>query len=112
MTRTKVINQLTLELVSLTGAAEHMTTMRRYIEMALDVGINHFTKDMEEIVVLDQYGHEVNRFKGVTDAADKMCIKQACISAVLSGQQHTAGGYRFIKAEDRKLIPKTDKYGV
>lgn len=112
MTRNKVINKLTLELVLLTGDTENMATIRRYIGMALDVGINHFTKDMEEVVVLDIFGHELDRFKGVTDAADKMGIKQSYISAVLTGQQHTAGGFRFMKAKDKILIPKTNTYGI
>jgi len=106
MTREYVINKLTCELVIITGDTDNMVSYRKHIAMALDIGINHFTKDMEEVVALDKWGNETGRFKGVTDAAEKLGIPQPYISAVLSGQQHTAGGYRFIKAKDRILIKR------
>lgn len=112
MTRSKIINSLTLELVSLTGDTEHMSTIRRYIEMALDVGINHFTKEMEEIVMVDGFGHEIDRFRCLSEAENKTGIDRRHISLVLLGQRHTAGDCRFIKAKDMVLIPKTDKYGI
>ena len=104
MTRDKVINSLTLELVTITGDDEHMSIIRKYIGMTLDIGINHFTKDMEEVIAMDEWGNEIGRFKGVTDAAVKLGLKQYSISDVIAGRQHSTGGYLFAKAHKTQLI--------
>jgi len=112
MTREYIINKLTCELVMLTGDTDSMSSYRKYIAMALDIGVNHFTKDMEEIIAMDKWGNELNRFKSTQDAAEKLGIYRQCITDVLIGRANTAGGLRFIKAKDKVLIPKTDKYGA
>lgn len=92
-----------------TSDNSHMCTVRRYIEMAVDIGTNHFTKDMEEIIALDNWGNETDRYKSVTEAAENLGIPQHYISAVLAGTQNTTGGYRFIKAKDQELLRKNFK---
>ena len=91
------------------GDFSHLQTIRIYIQMALSIGIEHYTKDMEEIVVMDTHGIEAGRYKCVTDASNKLGIRQGDISAVLTGRQHTAGGYMFMKAKDYELIPREKK---
>ena len=99
MTQAVVIQRLTAELLpQLTGDVIHdEPIVRRYMTMALDIGVNHFTPDMEEIMMISRDGVEIARFKGVTDASVKSGIRQGCISSVLSGIQHSAGGFLFRK---------------
>lgn len=88
------------------GDLDTLQTCRTYIQMALSIGVEHFTKDMEEIIQMDRNGVEMGRFKSVTDASVKTGIPQYQLSAVLTGIQHTAGGFIFIKVKDKELIPK------
>ncbi len=105
MTQNEVINKLSMELAIKVGDFDNLNTYRWYIRQALVVGIDHFTKDMEEVIQMDRFGVEIGRFKGVTDAANKTGIRQSDISAVLTGVQHTAGGFIFMKERDKELIP-------
>lgn len=105
MTQGEVINKLSIEMALALGDLDTLQTCRTYIQMALMIGIEHFTKDMEEIIVLTKNGEEVTRLKSVTEGELKLGIRQACISDCLAGRQHTAGGYMFIKAKDKELIP-------
>ena len=105
MTHDYVINKLTCELIVETGCPEHISAYRRKIRQALDIGINHFTKDMEEVIMMDRFGKEIERFKGVSDASAKTGVRQSDISSVLIGRQHTAGGFIFRKASTLVLKP-------
>ncbi len=87
------------------GDLDTLQTCRTYIQMALTVGIEHFTRDMEEIIVMNYKGEEIDRLKSVTDVEKKLGIKQAYVSAVLRGDQFSAGGLRFMKVKDKELIP-------
>lgn len=109
MLQSEVINKLTKELCLAQGTFDYFTINRTYIQMALSIGIEHYTKDMEEIVALYQDGSEAGRFKSITDAANKLGIHQNYISAVLIGEQHTTGGLQFIKAKDYDLIPRNSE---
>lgn len=106
MTINEVINKLTQEWAMETGDLENSQVARKYITRALDIGINHFTADMEEIIQLTRAGTEIARFKGVTDTATRIGIHQSYISAVLTGVQHTAGGFKFMKLKDWELVPR------
>lgn len=105
MTQAEVINKLSMELALALGDMDTLTTCRAYIQMALTIGIEHFTKDMEEIIVLNKEGEEITRLKSVTEGESKLGIRQTQISDCLAGRQHTAGGYMFIKSKDKELIP-------
>jgi hypothetical protein len=105
MTQGEVINKLSMELAVKVGDFDNLETFRWFIRQALCIGIDHFTKDMEEVIQMDRFGVEIARFKGVTDCSNKTGIRQSDISAVLSGAQHTTGGFMFIKAKDKELIP-------
>ena len=105
MTQSEVINRMSMEMALALGDLDTLQTCRTYIQMALMIGIEHFTKDMEEIIVLNKEGEEITRLKSVTEGEAKLGIKQSYISACLMGLQHTAGGYMFIKTKDKELIP-------
>ena len=77
--------------------------------MALSIGIEHYTVDMEEIVALYRDGVEAGRFKSVKDASDKMGVTYQNITAVLNGRQHTAGGLLFIRTKDYELVDRKEK---
>lgn len=109
MTQSEVIDKLTKELCLAQGTFDYFQQNRIYIQMALAVGIEHFTKDMEEVVVLYKDGSEAGRFKGVTDASIKLGIPQSQISDALRGAQHTAGGLMFMKTKDYELVPRNSK---
>lgn len=106
MTQGEVIQKLTRECCFALGDFNHFQTVQTYIQMALAIGVEHYTKDMEEIVALYQDGVEAGRFKSVTDAADKLGIQQHYISDVLSGKQHTTGGLMFMKTKDYELVKR------
>lgn len=104
MTQSEVINNLAMEEAVLLGDLDNLNTYRWFIRQALVIGIDHFTKDMEEIVQMDRFGEELGRYKGVTDASRKTGIRQGDISAVLTGIQHSAGGFFFMKSKNKVLI--------
>lgn len=105
MTTNDVINKLSMEMALALGDLDTLQTCKIYIQMALSIGIEHFTKDMEEIIQMDGNGVEMARYKSVTEASVKIGISQHSISAVLTGIQHTTGGFMFIKTKDKELIP-------
>jgi hypothetical protein len=74
--------------------------------MALSIGLEHYTKDMEEVVALYRDGVEAGRFKSIGDASNKLGVPQSSISDVIRGVQHTAGGLMFIKTKDYELVER------
>ena len=105
MTTSEVVNKLSMEMAVALGDLDTLQTCRTYLQMALSIGVEHFTKDMEEIIQMDCNGVEMGRYKSVTEASVKIGISQYSISAVLTGIQHTTGGFMFIKTKDKELIP-------
>ena len=103
MTHDEVITKLSRECCLAIGDFSYFTTVKVYIQRALTIGIEHYTVDMEEVVVMDAEGREVGRFKSVSDASRKIGVRQSDISAVLAGRQHTTGGFMFILAKDYLL---------
>ena len=109
MIQSHVINKLALELAFQTGRMEDMKLYKQYLRMALTVGIEHFTVDMEEVIALNAEGREKGRYKSVADAAKKLGIQRQNIVAVLNSRKQTAGGYLFMKATDKELVKRTEK---
>jgi hypothetical protein len=93
-----------MEMALALGELDHLQTCRRYIQMALSIGIEHFTKDMEEIIVMTTNGTEVGRCKSIQEAADQLGLRAENISAVVNGRQYTTGGLMFMKNRDKELI--------
>jgi len=106
MTHMEVINKLAGEMTRITGEIEHIDTYRWFIRQALDIGITHFTQNSEEVIAMTKAGVEVGRFKSVLDAEKKLGVRECNIHQVLSGSNHTAGGYIFIRSKDWHLIPR------
>jgi predicted DNA-binding ArsR family transcriptional regulator len=105
MTQGEVINKLSMECAVALGDLDTLQTVRNYIQMALAIGVEHYTKDMEEVIVMNYNGEEIDRLKSVTDVERKLGIKQAYVSAVLRGDQFSAGGLRFQLVKDKELVP-------
>lgn len=93
-------------MVQLTGHAEDMGVYRKYIQMALSIGLEHFSKDMEEVYAFNKWGREVGCFKSVRDASKKLGIPAHYISNMLSGRQSTAGGLIFVRSKDVELVKR------
>lgn len=108
MTTKQVINKLSLELAFQTGKMEDVAWYKKYIGMALSIGIDHFTKNMEEIVAMDHEGRELGRYNSIIEAGRKLGIRESNIHHVLAGRNPTAGGYKFILAKDQILIKCKD----
>jgi hypothetical protein len=104
MTHSDVIDKLTRECCLAVGDFSYFSTVKIYIQQALVIGIDHFTVDMEEIIVMDPNGNELHNFKSITEASKNIGVRQSDISAVLIGQQQTAGGFKFIKRKDKRMI--------
>jgi hypothetical protein len=104
MTVSEVVNKLALELSFRTGHFEDLKINKEYLNMALMVGIEHFTVDMEEVIAMTKEGAEVGRFKSILDAERKLGVKECNIHQVLAGRNHTAGGYCFIRTKDKILV--------
>lgn len=106
MLQSEVINKLSRECCLALGDFDHYKTIRTYIQMALSIGVEHYTKDMTEVIAFWKDGIEAGRFKSVEEASKKLGIRQSDISSVLTGVQHSAGGLMFMKSKDYDLIPK------
>jgi len=106
MIQSEVIDKLARECCLALGDFDHFMTVRTYIQMALSIGIEHYTKDMEEVVAIYRDGVEAGRFKSIKDASDKLGIAYQNISTVLEGRQHTAGGLMFMKTKDYELVER------
>jgi hypothetical protein len=106
MTQNEVINKLSTEMAVELGDFDHLALCRKYIQRALVIGTDHFTTDMEEVIQMDRFGTEIQVFKSVGDASRKTGIRQNDISTVLTGVQHTAGGFIFMKSKDKVLTPR------
>lgn len=109
MTQGEVISKLSHECCLAMGDFDYYQTVRTYIQMALMVGVEHYTKDMEEIVALYRDGTEAGRFKSIQDASKKLGLFQPSINMVLSGKIHTTGGLKFIRTKDYELVPRNQK---
>ncbi len=106
MLQSEVINKLSRECCLAMGDFDYFKTVRIYIQMALSIGIEHYTKDMEEIVALYMDGTEAGRFKSITEASDKLGINRRNIDHVLRGNVHSAGSLMFMKAKDYELVKR------
>ena len=104
MTHNEVIDKLAKEMILITGETDHLNTYRWFIRQALVIGVEHYTKEMEEIIAMDKWGGEQGRFKGVRDASEKLGIPRGNIYQVLEGRRPSAGGFRFIRNRDKYLI--------
>lgn len=105
MTQNEVINKLSMEMALDLGDLDTLQTCRIYIQMALYIGIEHYTKEMEEVIMMDHFGIEIARYKSAQDASEKTGINRPSISEVMSGKIHSAGGFIFMKSKDKELIP-------
>jgi len=106
MIQSEVIHKLSRECCLALGDFDHFDTVRSYIQMALSIGIEHYSKTMEEVVALYKDGTEAGRFKSVTEASEKLGIYQSSITNVLSGRCHLAGGLMWMKTKDYELIER------
>lgn len=104
MTVSEVIDKLSMEQAIALGELDHLATCRRYISMALSIGIEHFTSEMEEIIVMTTNGTEIGRYKSIQETADQIGLRAENISAVVNGRQYTTGGLMFMKNRDKELI--------
>jgi hypothetical protein len=111
MIQSEVINKLARECCLALGDFDHFTTVHTYIQMALSIGIEHYTKDMEEIVAMYRDGVEAGRFKSIREAERKLGIDRRNINQVLRGAAHSAGGLIFIKTKDYELIERKKERG-
>lgn len=109
MIQSDVIKKLALDLALETGTMEDLPIYRKYIQMALVIGIDHFTKDQEEIIALDFKGVEIGRYAGVREAERKLGLVKSSISKVLSGLNYQTGGIRFVRVNEKELIKIPEK---
>jgi len=98
MTIEEVKKRLVFEMVQLTGHFEDSQIYEIYIMRALVIGMEHFRPDQEEIIAFNDNGVEVDRYKSVTEASQKLGVTRQAIDKVLSGINHSAKGLSFRKA--------------
>lgn len=105
MTHDQVIQGLTRDLISELDLTDDLKQdiCRRYITRALVIGIDHFHNYQADIIQMDLTGKEINRFKGVNDAARKLKIAHQSITRVLGGKKHQTHGFMFRKASTLKI---------
>lgn len=104
MTVSEVVNKLAMEQALALGDLDTLPTCRRYIQMALSIGIDHFTKEMDEVIMMTKQGEELKRFRGIKAASRETGISASYIASVTNGRRHSAGGFLFIKSKDKELI--------
>lgn len=103
MTISEVIDKLMAEYWKDTEDVQNYATVRKYIQRALVIGMEHFDTNMNEIVVLNQWGVVVGRYKSESEASTKLGIPQGNINNVLKKRTLTAGGFNFVKAKNYDL---------
>ena len=109
MLQSEVINKLAMELCLANGDFDHFQNNCIYIQRALSIGIEHYSIQMEEIVVLTKKGVEIGRYKSIAETSTKLGLHERNISAVINSEQHSSGGYLFMKAKDYELTPRNKK---
>jgi len=105
MTQNEVVNKLSIELAIRLGDLDYLQLCRQYIQMALVIGTEHFPRDIEEIVVMNKHGVEIERLESISECEKLLGVSHESITAVLDGRQFTAGGLRFQKVIYKELIP-------
>ncbi len=103
MTVSEVVNKLAMEQALALGDLDTLPTCRRYIQMALTIGRDHFNDQMNEIIVYDLDGNEIYRFKGIREAGRQLNIDTSHIRRVIRGDRHSHLGFIFRK--DKELVP-------
>jgi hypothetical protein len=106
MTQSEIVNKMSMEMALRLGDLSYLKTCKFYINMALTIGTEYFTRDMEEIIMMNKEGIEIDRFKSEAEAGQKLGIPPHYISSVITGVQHSTGGFLFIKSKDRELIKR------
>ena len=96
-------------MVRVTGEIDHLNIYRWFIRQALDIGINHFTKDSEEVIAMTRAGVERGRFKSIREASRMLGIDYRQIQRVVTGRIQSAGGYIFILSKDKVLVNVDNK---
>jgi hypothetical protein len=105
MTQSYVINKLSIEMAVELEDFDKLWLCRKYIQIALSIGLEHFDKDMDEIIQMSYTGEELGIYKSTIEAEQKTGIDRRRISAVTSGKEHSAGGFIWIKSKDKELVP-------
>lgn len=106
MTQSEVVNKMSMEMALRLGDLSHLKCCKFYINMSLTIGTEYFCRKMEEVVAMNFEGVEIGRYKSVTDASEKLGVVRQGITKVLNGRAHSAGGYLFMKVNDRELIKR------
>jgi hypothetical protein len=101
-----MVNKMSMEMALRLGDLSHLKICKFYLGMALTIGTEYFTRDMEEIVAMNYEGVEQGRYKSARDAAQHLGLDESHISKVLSGRYHTHKGFMFIRAKDKLLIKR------
>lgn len=98
----EVIDKLSLECCQTISHFDDYGTIRKYIQRAIVVGIEHFNPEMEEIIVTNQFGIEQHRFKSVKDTVDKLNLDRSSVLSVISGRRNMVKGLSFIRRDNLK----------
>jgi hypothetical protein len=96
MTIDEVNKRLVFEMVQLTGHFEDQEIYQTYIQRALVIGMDYFTKGDHMIIAFDESGVEMGRFKTILQASERLKINPGSISNILHGKRHSARGLTFI----------------
>jgi hypothetical protein len=106
MTQSEVVNKMSKEMALELGGLEYLRICKFYINMAVTIGLECYSKNMEEIIAMTCDGVEVGRYPGLREASRQLGIAEGGISNVIAGRHHTAGGLMFMKAKDREMYKK------
>ena len=106
MIQSEIVHKMSMEMALRLGDLNHLKTCKFYINMAVTIGTEYFTRDMEEVVALTSEGIERGRYKSIAEAAHELGLDGTHISKVLSRRYHSTGGFIFMKTKDRELIKR------
>lgn len=109
MTQSEIVNKMAMEMALKLGDLCHLKTCKFYIGLALTIGTEYFTRNMEEIVAMTREGLEIGRYKSEIEAAEKLGLSNRSISNCLLGKRYSTGGYLFIRAKDKLLIKREEE---
>lgn len=103
MTVDEVTDKISVELALYLDRVGDLPHIKRIVRMAITVGIEYFSKDMEEIMLLNKKGELVKVFKSINDTATVLETDRSIIQRVLAGKRHSIRGYILRKVQNKPL---------
>lgn len=104
MKRKKVVDLIVAEMIELEIIKEKdYSEAKRRLEWAWTAGYDsgrNLKMGRKSVIQMDAYGNKVDEYQSITLASENTGIPASSISKVLNNRRHTAGGSRWVFADE------------